>query len=149
METARLRLVGMAMEELAAWARQLSSHRRFPYAELDLSRSQVEVLFLVAHARDGLTPGALARELKVTPGAVTQLVAGLVESGLLEPTRDPLDARRRVLSLTEGSRIKVERFEQEVVGELAGRFDTLDDDELDTLIRLLARTRETPLVRFV
>ncbi len=124
------------------WARRLDSHRRFPFGDLDLSRSQVEVLFLVAHSESPLSPGGLAAALGVTPGAVTQLVAGLIEAGLVEQERDPADARRRVLVLSAGSRTRVAAFEREVVRELAPRFDGLDDAELETLAELLARTRE-------
>lgn len=124
------------------WARRLDSHRRFPFGDLELSRSQVEVLFLVAHAQTPMTPGGLAAALGVTPGAVTQLVAGLIASGLVEQERDPGDARRRVLVLSAGSRTRVAIFEQEVVRELAPRFAGLDEAELETLAGLLARTRE-------
>jgi DNA-binding MarR family transcriptional regulator len=139
---ARLELVGRAVEEVVVWARRLDSHRTFPFGEADLSRSQVEVLFLVAHSGQPVTPGGLAAALQVTPGAVTQLVSGLVGAGLVEQQRDPADARRRVLVLSAGSRTRVETFEREVVRELAPRFAELDDTELVTLVGLLARTRE-------
>lgn len=135
--------MGRAVEELVAWARRLDSHRTFPCGQLDLSRSQVEVLFLVAHSEDPMTPGRLAAELGVTPGAVTQLVTSLVTAGLVEQQRDETDARRRVLTLTAGSRARVARFEQAVVREFAPLFSELSDDELETLAGLLARTRGT------
>lgn len=139
---ARLELVGRAVEEVVVWARRLDSHRTFPFGELDLSRSQLEVLFLVAHSEAPMTPGGLAAALRVTPGAVTQLVSGLVAAGLVEQQRDAADARRRVLVLSAGSRTRVEAFEREVVRELAPRFAQLSDGELETLAGLLARTRE-------
>lgn len=138
----RLDSVGRAVEELVVWARRLDSHRRFPFGDLDLSRSQVEVLFLVAHSEVPVTPGGLAAALGVTPGAVTQLVAGLVAAGLVEQERDPADARRRVLVLSAGSRTRVAGFEREVVRDLEPRFADLDEPELEILVSLLARTRE-------
>ncbi|MDO5534928.1 MAG: MarR family transcriptional regulator [Propionibacteriaceae bacterium] len=138
----RLDRVGTAVEELAVWARRLHSRRTFPFGHLDLGRSQVEALFLLAHADSALTPGDLAASLEVTPGAVTQLVSGLVAAGLVEQERDPEDARRRVLVLSAGSRKRVRAFEREVARELAPRFAGLSDAELETLAGLLARTRE-------
>ncbi|MCA0294809.1 MAG: MarR family transcriptional regulator [Actinobacteria bacterium] len=138
----RQALLGRTIEELVTWARRLDSHRRFPFGDLDVSRSQVEVLFLVAHSDPPMTPGRLAAELGVTPGAVTQLVAGLVAAGLVEQQRDEADARRRVLALTAGSRARVQSFELDVVRELAPRFADLDEAELETLAGLLARTSE-------
>lgn len=124
------------------WARLLDAHRAFPFGDLHLTRSQVEVLFLIAHADAPVTPGRLAEALSVTPGAVTQLVAGLVAAELVTQQRDPADARRRVLVLSDAFRARVEEFEQDVVRQFAPRFANLDDSELQTLVTLLARTRE-------
>lgn len=134
--------IGRAVEAFVVWARVLDSHRRFPFGELQLSRSQTEVLFLVAHTDPPLSPGRLAEALGVTRGAVTQLVAGLLAAGLVEQRSDARDARRRTLHLTAQSRTRVDGFEQEIVRELSPRFDALDDAELDTLVGLLARMRE-------
>lgn len=133
--------IAAALESFAVWARVLDSHRKFPFDDLQLTRAQVETLFLVAHGGVSMTPGALAEALGVTRGAVTQLVSGLTAAGLVEQQRDRADGRRRVLVLSEGSRVRVARLEASLVGELADRFDGLDDAELDTLTVLLARTR--------
>lgn len=134
--------IGRAVEVFVVWSRVLDSHRTFPFGDLQLSRSQTEVLFLVAHADAPLSPGRLAEALGVTRGAVTQLVAGLVATGLVEQRTDLGDARRRTLGLTAESRDRVDGFEQAIVRELSPRFDALADSELETLAGLLARTRE-------
>lgn len=126
------------------WARVLDARRTFPFGDLQLTRSQVEALFLIAHGDAPATPGLLAQALHVTPGAVTQLMVGLTDAGLVVYQRDPQDARRRVLELSADSRQRVEAFEQEMIHQLTPRFDGLDDDELQTLATLLARTREDP-----
>ncbi|MCW5952751.1 MAG: MarR family transcriptional regulator [Propionibacteriaceae bacterium] len=136
--------IGRAVEVFVRWARLLDSHRTFPFDDLLLTRSQVEAVFLIAHSRPPVSPGRLAEALKVTPGAVTQLVAGLVSSGLVEQRRDPADARRRTLVLSEAFRMRVDEFEQDVVRRFAPRFADLSDDELDRLAELLARTTEGP-----
>lgn len=137
----RLAAIGRAVEVFVAWSRVLDSHRTFPFGEANLSRSQVEVLFLVAHSAPPVTPGRLAEALGVTRGAVTQLVAGLVSAGLVEQRRDAADARRRVLVLSAASQGRVDAFEQDMVRELAPRFDGLSDAELETLASLLARMK--------
>ena len=141
MDAARRASIGRAMEAFVVWSRVLDSHRTVPFGDLQLSRSQVEVLFLVAHSDPPVGPGRLSRELGVTPGAVTQLVAGLVSAGLVEQRSDPGDARRRLLVLSDTSRKKVAAFEREVVRQQAPRFAALDDQELSTLAELLTRTR--------
>jgi DNA-binding MarR family transcriptional regulator len=101
----------------------------------------MQALFLIAHSDVPATPGLLAASLQVTPGAVTQLMVGLTDAGLVVYERHPEDARRRVLELSAASRERVAAFEQEVIGQLSPRFDGLDDDELRTLSTLLARTK--------
>ena len=85
-----------------------------------------------------------ADDLCVTPGAVTQLVAGLTEAGLVVQARDPGDGRRRVLALAQEWAERVAGFEGEVVRQLAPRFDALDDAEVATLAGLLHRTAGAP-----
>lgn len=137
-------MIGRTLEMFVLWARALDSQRAFPFEEHELTRSQVEVLFLVAHAEGEVTPGQLAKRLAVTPGAVTQLVAGLSSLGLIEQRTHTRDARRRVLELSPGTRRSVERFELDAARGLAPRFDGLDDDELRQLSDLLGRTVGEP-----
>lgn len=136
--------VGRAVEAIVIWARTLDSHRVFPFEGLELTRAQLEALSFVAHSDPPATPGVLAVRLGVTPGAVTQLVAGLTAVGLVSQERDPTDGRRRVLVLAPDWAERVAGFEREVVRQLAPRFDALDDTEIESLAALLHRTTGTP-----
>lgn len=135
--------VGRAVEAIVVWARTLDSHRVFPFEGLELTRAQLEALFFIAHSDRSATPGVLAGRLGVTPGAVTQLVAGLTGAGLVVQERDPADGRRRVLVLAPEWAERVAGFEREVVRQLAPRFDALDDAEVESLAGLLHRTTGT------
>lgn len=137
----RLDDVAAAIEVFVEWARVLEAQRTFPFGDLELTRSQLEVLFLIAHSDQPATPGALARALRVTPGAVTQVLAGVLDAGLVEQRRDPGDARRRVLELSPAARERVESAERAITASLAPRFAGLDDDELQLLAGLLGRTK--------
>lgn len=132
------------MEAIVVWARTLDSHRVFPFEGVELSRAQLEALFFIAHSDGAANPGLLARRLGVTRGAVTQLVAGLTESGLVAQERDPADGRRRVLVLAPEWAERVAGFEREVVRRLAPRFAALDDAEIEVLASLLRRTTGAP-----
>lgn len=136
----RMAHVGRAVEAIVVWARTLDSHRVFPFAGVELSRAQLEALFFITHSDVPATPGALAARLGVTPGAVTQLVAGLTQTGLVVQQRDPSDGRRRVLELAPAWAERITGFEQEMARHLAPRFDTLDDAEVASLAALLHRT---------
>ena len=126
------------------WARLLDSHRGFPFGGLQLTRAQLEALFFVAHAAGPATPTALAKALGVTRGAVTQLLAGLLEAGLVEQERDLADGRRRVVVLSPDSRARVAGFERDLALRVAGRFAALSDGELEMLVTLLGKTKENP-----
>jgi DNA-binding MarR family transcriptional regulator len=136
----RLSLLGEVLESVVSWSRLLGSTRAAPFHGLQLSRSQLEALFLIAHRPAPMSPGVLANELKVTRGAVTQLLDGLRQAGLVDQRPHPSDARSRVLTLTAGAGSQVAEFELHIVTELAHEFSDLDDTELATLASLLART---------
>jgi len=136
--------MGRAVEAIVEWARTLDSHRVFPFEGVELSRAQLEALFFISHSDGVATPGLLARRLGVTRGAVTQLVAGLTESGLVAQERDPAAGRRRVLVLAPEWAERVAGFEREVVRRLAPRFEALDDAEIEVLASLLRRTTGSP-----
>jgi len=134
--------VGAVLESLAAWSRVLGSVRSELFDGAQLSRSQVDALFLVAHGRTVMAPGDLSRSLGITPGAVTQLVDGLRADGLVTQSLDPADARRRVVTLTPNTARRLRAFEQRMVRDLAPRFADLSDSDLADLAGLLGRTQD-------
>jgi MarR family transcriptional regulator, transcriptional regulator for hemolysin len=73
-------------------------------AKTGVSGAQFELLRELALADGRSTASELARELDVDPAAVTRLVAGLHELGLVEREDDPCDRRRRPVVLTESGR---------------------------------------------
>lgn len=136
----RENLLAEVLESVVHWSRQLGSVRAAPFRGMQLGRSQLEALFLIAHRPPPMSPGSLARELRLTPGAVTQLLDGLREVGLVDQQPHPSDARSRVLTLTPDAGRQVAEFESGLVAALAGDFSDLDDTELAVLSDLLART---------
>lgn len=139
---ARRDRVGAVLEHLAALGREVAGAKAGPFGDVRLSRSQLDTLFLLAHSRSDVTPGRLATMLGVTAGAVTQLVDGLREHGLVETVPHPVDGRTRLLVLTPAARETVDRFEQEVLDRVSPRFDALDDTRLEHLELLLRTIRE-------
>ncbi|GAA1846373.1 MarR family winged helix-turn-helix transcriptional regulator [Agromyces salentinus] len=135
--------IGDVIEGVVVLSRDLAATRRTPFAGHALGRSQLETLFLIAHAETPPTPGALAARLGLTAGAVTQILEPLRAAGLVEATTNPADARSRLLQLTEAARAEVDEFERDYIAALAPRFEILHDEELENLARLLRRLKET------
>ena len=89
---------------------------------------------------DGEVVGAeLARRAAVSPAAVSQLLAGLEEAGLL--TRDRLvdDRRRQALGLTDQGRWVLQSAQTALRERLAGLLGDIPPKETDALARLLER----------
>ncbi|GGK93272.1 hypothetical protein GCM10007382_11840 [Salinibacterium xinjiangense] len=130
--------VGRVLEELIEANRMLAGPRVAPFAGLELSRSHLEALFLIAH-RDNVTPGLLASSMRITAGAVTQLLAKLREAGLVVATPTPTDSRSITLALTGSGQQELTVFEARAVEQSLPHFEPLTAAELDMLSGLLRR----------
>jgi DNA-binding MarR family transcriptional regulator len=98
-----------------------------------------QYLALRAIAREGVSGSELARRTGVSGPAVSQLLAGLADAGLLERRTLADDRRRHALTLTEtGARVfqSAERLLRE---QLATLLVDLPRPEIDALSRLLPR----------
>lgn len=124
---------------VVALGRRLTSSRNHPFVDVSLTSAQLDALLLLAHLGPTLSPGSLSQSLGLTPGAVTQLVQGLVDEGLVVRDVDPDDARVRRLALTDSARRQVTALEDATVDEVRPWFAGLDDAEVEQLARLLAR----------
>lgn len=135
----RAQLIATILVRVADVGRQLAAARTGPFGGLPLSKSQLEALFLLAHRPGPVTAGALAADLSVTAGAVTQLVGGLRDQGLVHTVPHPNDGRVRVIRLTPSAFAQVDAYERDAVHRLTPRFTDLTVAELELLANLLGR----------
>lgn len=103
-----------------------------------LPRAQGEAFFVIGHEKS-VTLGDLARHLSVTPGAATQLVEPLVQSGYVIRTPDTKDRRTIHLTLTETGSTYQKTLKTEKMSRVTGLLEVLSDDELSTLTELLEK----------
>ncbi len=96
-----------------------------------------QYLALRAIAREGISGSELARRTGVSGPAVSQLLAGLVDSGLLERRTTEGDRRRHVLTLTKTGARAFESAETLLRERLATLLVDLPRPEVDALSRLL------------
>lgn len=139
MPHARARRIDAVLTPLVRLSRAVQRAQRMPFEGRVRGRTDLEALFLLAHATEPITPSRLAEELDVTPGAVTQLVDRLRADGILEQHPHPDDARSRIVRLTADAEREVAAYEGAVIEVVAPAFEALDDAELAQLATLLGR----------
>jgi len=107
--------------------------------QYDLSVSRFDVLNH-AGTPEGRTQGDLANALLVTKGNVTQLLDAMEREGLLERRRD---GRTKRVYLTEKGRSRRANVVAIQEAEIATDLSALDDEETQTLIRLLRKVDQS------
>jgi DNA-binding MarR family transcriptional regulator len=95
------------VEEVAAALRTAAGnlYRRLKQSPIEGEATLAETSTLGRLERNGpATSSDLARADRISPQSMGVTVAALEERGLIERSRDPLDGRRVVLSITEAGR---------------------------------------------
>ena len=98
-----------------------------------------QYLALQGIAEGDVVGAELARRTAVSPAAVSQLLAGLEQSGLLTRGRVEDDRRRQPLVLTERGQWTLRSAQTALRERLAGLLVDLPPPEADALARLLER----------
>jgi len=106
-----------------------------------LHRGQPPVLFAL-HQNDGLTHSELAQKLEVSPATITNMIKRMEGSGFVVRCRDDADQRISRVYLTEAGENILSELEAVMNGAEAKIFSGLDQEELDTLRRLLGKIHD-------
>ena len=135
-------------DELRLWLRLFTCKelieaevRRRLRERFDLTLPRFDLLAQLERTPQGMTLGELSQRMMVSNGNVTGLVDRLVEQGLISRRPAPNDRRAQIVSLTgPGRRFfrTMARANAEWIGEL---FAELSPADIETLMRLLARTK--------
>ena len=132
-----------AAEALVAVAPLVSRWIERLLAQHDPPLTVSQYLALRAIARERLTGSELARRAGVSGPAVSQLLAGLTQAGMLDRRADPDDRRHQTLSLSE-SGMRISRAAQASLRRSVGALlAELPPPEADALGRLLPRVEAT------
>ncbi|MCX6013560.1 MAG: MarR family transcriptional regulator [Chloroflexi bacterium] len=126
------------MDELFSVMKQI--HQGALLQDPSLSPPQARLLFTIANRKEpGISVKELAEKTSVTPGAITQFVDILVKKDLVKRYEDPNDRRSIRLTLTENAKNKFEKLRKNFLLSATRAFNTLNNDEIDQLIKLLAK----------
>jgi len=97
------------------------------------------MLLVIVTKHGGLTMSQASRILDVTPRAITGLVDGLEEEGLLLRQVDEVDKRVVRILPTERAVEKANKLLPQHEARFAELFNIFSDDELRTFVKLLER----------
>lgn len=95
-------------------------------------------VFLYTPEDTGIRMSALADQLQLTPGAVTQLAAYLEAHGLIQRQRDPSDGRATILRPTERTRLGYAASRARVVELIGGMRELVGSERWATFNSVLA-----------
>jgi len=147
-ETKAVELPEDHAEELRLWLRLLTCTtliegeiRRRLRDAFDVTLPRFDLMAQLDKSPNGMTLGELSQRMMVSNGNVTGLAERLVEQGLLDRRASPNDRRAQLVSLTaEGRRAfrAMARTHEDWIAEI---FVDLSPDEIEMLMRLLAKTK--------
>jgi DNA-binding MarR family transcriptional regulator len=134
--------------ELRLWLRLLTCTtliegevRRRLRDAFDVTLPRFDLMAQLDKAPNGMTLGELSQRMMVSNGNVTGLAERLVEQGLLDRRVSPTDRRAQLVSLTAEGRRVFRAMARTHEDWIAGIFADLAPDEVETLMRLLAKTK--------
>jgi len=104
--------------------------------EVNISPSQMELLMIVKHQQP-ISVKEIAAHMHLTPGAVTQLMEGLVSIGYLERHPDERDRRVTNVSLGSESIKKLKALWEKRKTVLTNIMQGLETEELATMHKVM------------
>jgi len=134
--------------ELRLWLRLLTCTtlieneiRQRLRTEFDLTLPRFDLMAQLERAPNGMTLGELSQRMMVSNGNVTGLVERLVSLNLVERRPAPNDRRAMIVTLTPEGRRTFRSLARMHEGWIANIFSDLETEEIETLMKLLAKTK--------
>ncbi|MGH7241092.1 MAG: MarR family winged helix-turn-helix transcriptional regulator [Candidatus Saccharimonadales bacterium] len=134
----RTELIASLFDTMDVTKRSMHSHMQTLVVGHRISRSQLELLFTVHHTQP-TTATDLAKLLRLTPGAISQVLEELTEQQLIERQTDSADRRRQVLSVSDKGAKLIKEFEKRRHDIMNRVIRDLSDTELATWLKIHRR----------
>lgn len=123
--------------------RSLRANKQHFLKKTRMNRAQFDLLFLIAR-RGKLSIKEIAGNLGVTSSAVTQMINGLVKRGIVERIVDAKDRRVMMVRFSKKGKKQVENFKKVHLMKVNNLLQSLNDEELDQLLRLTMKIVTNP-----
>jgi DNA-binding MarR family transcriptional regulator len=109
--------------------------------EFDITLPRFDLMAQLDRAPNGMTLGELSQRMMVSNGNVTGLVERLVSLNLVERRPAPNDRRAMIVTLTPEGRRTFRALARTHENWIADIFSGLEPEEIETLMKLLAKTK--------
>lgn len=110
-------------------------HHNCPRPKIDMTQSELHIFHLIKH-HQGISLKEVAKQLAISPSAVTQIVNKLIKKDFLQKEQSTSDKRSIKLSLSEKSRKIGRKIKADVFKQFYPIFDSLSDEELVKYLEL-------------
>jgi DNA-binding MarR family transcriptional regulator len=107
----------------------------------DVTLPRFDLMAQLDKTPGGMTLGELSQRMMVSAGNVTGLAERLESLGMLERRASPNDRRAQIVSLTSEGRRAFRAMARTHENWIAEIFSDLSHDEIEMLMRLLAKTK--------
>ena len=128
------------LEAIGSITREFNVRGSYPFKQYSLGRPHIDILFLLSQT-ETMSIKDFSDRLNVTSGAVTQFVDFLEERKLVSKIQNPIDRRSRLVSLTSEAQNELEAFRNVYYSSIAHKFESLSNDELKSIHRILSKIR--------
>ncbi|HZJ40781.1 MAG TPA: MarR family winged helix-turn-helix transcriptional regulator [Candidatus Saccharimonadales bacterium] len=139
MKNERQKLLQELIQKLTEVFQATHKDHCFSFDGLALRRQEMMILFFVNEKKGQASVKEIAKFLKVTSGAVTQFVDGLVEKKLVERKTGLVDRRQVNIKLRPNVKSDFGNFKKRYLESISTSFSILSDNELQQLIKLLEK----------
>lgn len=131
----REELISSIYEAMSATKRSMHNRMHAIIGDSPISRTQLELLIMLKHLQP-ISPKKLADNMHLTPGAISQLVDGLVDLDLVSREVDPSDRRLQILKLSDRGTDQLSTMEKNRHEMLKHVMDDMTREELLLLLKI-------------
>lgn len=147
MSTYREKLLEDLIDKLVSVFRGIHKEQNFPFGKLVLSRQQMMIMFFINENKGAASVKEIIRFLRVTPGAVTQFVDGLVKKKLVKREANSGDRRSVNIKLTAAVEKKLRLFKRSYIKTTSQAFQGLSNRELEQFISLIEKIIKSTIIQ--
>ncbi|MFH0829053.1 MAG: MarR family winged helix-turn-helix transcriptional regulator [Candidatus Kerfeldbacteria bacterium] len=131
----RRSLIEGFIESTKAISNLIMAGKQTCYKHFNLHPAQARVLYYVIHNQP-VTVKSIAAAMETTSSAATQIIDSIVRAGYLVRSKDRIDRRKVIVTLSAKGKAKFVRFRNDHLTRITAQLRSVGDRELKQVIAL-------------